>query len=39
MSQIEKKQLQLGYIPLLDCIALLWAKERGYFEEMGLDVT
>lgn len=39
MSQIEKKQLQLGYIPLLDCIALLWAKERGYFAEMGLDVT
>ena len=39
MSQIEKQQLQLGYIPLLDCIAILWAKERGYFEEMGLDVT
>lgn len=26
MSKLEKTQLQLGYIPLLDCIALLWAK-------------
>jgi NitT/TauT family transport system ATP-binding protein len=28
MSKLEKTQLQLGYIPLLDCIALLWAKAR-----------
>ena len=39
MSALEKTQIQLGYIPLLDCIALLWAKHRGYFEELGLDVT
>lgn len=39
MSKLEKTQLQLGYIPLLDCIALLWAKQQGFFEEVDLDVT
>ncbi|WP_151980667.1 ABC transporter substrate-binding protein [Acinetobacter guerrae] len=39
MNPLEKTKIQLGYIPLLDCIALLWAKERGFFEEFGLDVT
>jgi len=39
MSTLEKTQLQLGYIPLLDCLALLWAKQRGFFEEVGLEVT
>ncbi|RSP49690.1 nitrate transporter, partial [Acinetobacter baumannii] len=34
MSKLEKTQLQLGYIPLLDCIALLWAKRQGFFEEV-----
>lgn len=39
MQPLEKTQLQLGYIPLLDCIALLWADHRGYFKQVGLDVT
>lgn len=39
MAQLEKSQLHLGYIPLLDCVALLWAKQRGFFEEVGLDVS
>lgn len=39
MSKLEKTELQLGYIPLLDCIALLWAKQQGFFEEVDLDVT
>lgn len=39
MSSLEKTELQLGYIPLLDCVALLWAKERGFFAEVGLNVT
>ena len=39
MPPLEKTQLQLGYIPLLDCIALLWADHRGYFKQVGLDVT
>lgn len=38
MSSLEKTELQLGYIPLLDCVALLWAKQRGFFDAEGLDV-
>ena len=39
LVKLEKTELQLGYIPLLDCIALLWAKQRGFFDEVGLNVT
>lgn len=38
MSNLEKNQIQIGYIPLLDCVALLWAKHRGFFEDVGLHV-
>ena len=37
-NELEKTEIQLGYIPLLDCVALLWAKQQGYFEEVGLNV-
>lgn len=39
MTHLEKTQIQMGYIPLLDCVAILWAKERGFFEELGLEVN
>lgn len=39
MPDLEKTQIQFGYIPLLDCVAILWAKQRGFFEEAGLEVT
>ncbi|WP_343620237.1 ABC transporter substrate-binding protein [Acinetobacter proteolyticus] len=39
LAKVEKTELQLGYIPLLDCVALLWAKQRGFFEEVGLNVN
>ena len=39
MTMLEKTDIQLGYIPLLDCIALLWASHQGYFKEQGLNVT
>lgn len=39
MSTLEKTEIQLGYIPLLDCISLLWASHKGYFAEQGLDVS
>ncbi|EPF87907.1 nitrate transporter [Acinetobacter gyllenbergii] len=39
LKKVEKTELQLGYIPLLDCVALLWAKQRGFFEEVGLNVN
>ena len=39
MTDLEKTQIQIGYIPLLDCVAILWAKQRGFFDEVGLDVS
>ena len=39
MTDLEKTQIQIGYIPLLDCVAILWAKQRGFFAELGLEVT
>ena len=36
MTDLEKTQIQIGYIPLLDCVAILWAKQRGFFDEVGL---
>ena len=38
MSQLETTDINLGYIPLLDCVALLWAHEQGYFKQEGLNV-
>ena len=38
MTDLEKTKIQIGYIPLLDCIAILWAKQRGFFDELGLEV-
>lgn len=35
----EKRELKLGYVPLIDCAPLVVAKELGFFEEQGLDVT
>ena len=39
MTILEKTEIQLGYIPLLDCVALLWAQHRGFFKEQGLNVN
>lgn len=35
----EKSRLTIGFIPLLDCAPVIVAKDLGFFEEMGLDVT
>jgi NitT/TauT family transport system ATP-binding protein len=39
MSTLEKTELNIGYIPLLDCVAILWAEKQGYFAEQGLKVN
>ena len=39
MSQIEKKNLTLGFIPLTDSAPLIIASELGFFHHWGLDVT
>lgn len=38
MQNLEKNTIQIGFIPLLDCIALLWAEHRGFYQELGLNV-
>jgi len=35
---MEKTRLKLGIAPLVDCAAIVVAKERGFFAEQGLDV-
>lgn len=39
IHQLEKSELTLGFIPLTDCAPLVVAKEKGYFEKYGLNVT
>lgn len=38
MSSLEQREIHVGYIPLLDCVAILWAKQQGYFDALGLQV-
>ena len=34
---LEKINLDIGFIPLIDCAPLVVAKEKGFFVEQGLD--
>ena len=38
-ADLEKTELKLGFIKLTDCAPLVIAKENGFFEEEGLNVT
>lgn len=38
-TELEKTDLKLGFIKLTDCAPLVIAKEMGYFEAEGLNVT
>jgi len=38
-AELEKDELTLGFIKLTDCVPLIIAKEKGFFEEEGLYVT
>lgn len=35
----ENRKVKLGFIALTDCSSIIMAKELGYFEERGIDVT
>jgi nitrate/nitrite transport system substrate-binding protein len=37
-AKIEKKALKLGYMPLSDCLPLLIAQDKGFFDQEGLKV-
>ena len=39
MSELEQHEINIGFIPLLDCVAILWAEKQGYFQEQGLKVN
>ncbi|WP_347452663.1 ABC transporter substrate-binding protein [Acinetobacter thermotolerans] len=39
MSELEQHEINIGFIPLLDCVAILWAEKKGYFQEQGLKVN
>ncbi len=39
LANLEKTELTLGFIPLTDCAPLVVAKEKGYFQKYGLNVT
>jgi nitrate/nitrite transport system ATP-binding protein len=34
---LEKVNLEIGFVPLTDCAPLMIAKEKGFFEEHGLE--
>lgn len=34
----EKEKITIGYIPIAECIQLYVAKEKGYFDELGVEV-
>lgn len=38
-AALEKEQVTLGFIKLTDCAPLVLAKELGYFQDEGLNVT
>ena len=38
-ESLEKRQLTLGFIPLTDCAPLVIAREMGFFEKYGLEVS
>ncbi|MGJ8692275.1 MAG: CmpA/NrtA family ABC transporter substrate-binding protein [Thalassotalea sp.] len=37
--RIEKSKLAIGFMPLTDCAPVVIAKEMGFFEKWGLNVT
>jgi nitrate/nitrite transport system substrate-binding protein len=39
LLNLEKSQVKFGFIKLTDCAPLVIAKELGYFEDEGLNVT
>ncbi|BCW42034.1 sulfonate ABC transporter substrate-binding protein [Arthrobacter sp. StoSoilB3] len=38
-GKLEKTSLNVGVLPLADYAAVYWAKDHGYFDKAGLDVT
>ncbi|MFA6191029.1 MAG: CmpA/NrtA family ABC transporter substrate-binding protein [Sulfurimonas sp.] len=39
LAELEKKELNIGFIALTDCAPIVVAKEKGFFEKYGLSVN
>lgn len=39
MAAVEKKDIKIGFIALTDCAPIVIAKEKGFFDKHGLNVT
>lgn len=39
MQALEKTQVTIGFMPLLDSAPIIWAWHRGFFKQFGLEVT
>lgn len=39
MKKPEKTKINIGFVPLTDCVTLAVAKEKGFFRNNGLDVN
>jgi nitrate/nitrite transport system substrate-binding protein len=39
LASLEKTELKFGFIKLTDCAPLVIAKEKGFFDDEGLNVT
>jgi nitrate/nitrite transport system substrate-binding protein len=38
LAEVEKKELNIGFIALTDCAPIVIAKEKGFFKKYGLNV-
>jgi two-component system, oxyanion-binding sensor len=38
MAELERQKLKVGYIPIIDCAAIVLAEELGAYERQGLEV-
>ena len=39
MQALEKTQVTIGFMPLLDSAPIIWAWHRGFFKQFGLEVS
>ena len=38
MADLERAKIKVGFIPIIDCAAIVMAEELGAYERQGLEV-
>ena len=38
MAELERPEIKVGFIPIIDCAAIVLAEELGAYERQGLEV-